>query len=113
MIRIYTDDRPVYVIEGHRDSATAILLGLDFIMLPYAGYKIKENISLVEEVSDRRLIFLVEDEAAYKCMLNVANILQTTARDIELKSLVSHVGKVDLSDYVQRFNSIKEVINDL
>ncbi len=113
LIRIYTDERAVYVIEGHRDSVTAILLGLDFIMLPYAGYRIKKNISLIKEVTDRRLIFLVEDEAAYKCMLNVASILKNTASDIELKNLVSHEGKVDLSDYVRKFNSIKEVINGL
>jgi len=112
-IRIYTEHRPIYVIEGHRDAAAAVLLGLDFIMLPYAGYRIKDNTFLIKEVAERRLIFLVEDEAAYKCMFSVASILKLTANYIELKCLVPHGGKVDLSDYVRRFNNIKEVINGL
>ena len=38
LVRIYSDNDPIFVLEGHKDSLTAILLGLDFIMLPYAGY---------------------------------------------------------------------------
>ena len=61
-VRIFTDNEPIMVIEGHKDSLTAILLGLDFIMLPYAGYRISDSSYLQDEVKDREVIFLVEDE---------------------------------------------------
>lgn len=112
-VRIFTDNEPIMVIEGHKDSLTAILLGLDFIMLPYAGYKISDPSYLQKEVKDRKVVFLVEDEAAYKCMTNVAVQISDTAKSILFKQLGCTDTKVDLSDYVQEFNTIQEVIDGL
>ena len=113
LVRIFTDNEPIIVIEGQKDSLTAILLGLDFIMLPYAGYKVSDPSYLQKEVKDRKVVFLVEDEAAYKCMKNVAVQLRDTAKSILLKQLSHTDTKGDLSDYVQYFNTIKEVKNGL
>ena len=113
LIRIFTDNEPIYVIEGHRDSLTAILLGLDFIMIPYAGFKLKETSSLLQDIENRNLIFLVEDIAAYKCMYRIANILQTAANSIKLKELGTGADKVDLCDFVWQHKSLKEVVYGL
>ncbi len=112
-VRIYTDKGIIYGIEGNRDALTAVLLGLDFIMLPYAGFRLKEPSVLQEEVSDRDLVFIVEDRAAYKCMTKVAGHLKETAKSICLIELSDTAEKVDLSDYVKNFKTIKEVIDGL
>ncbi len=113
LVRIFTDGKTIYVLEGHRDSLTAVLLGLDFIMLPYAGYRISNPSYLQKEVTDREVIFLVEDEAAYKCMKRVAEQLKPTAKKIQMKQLDKTDSKVDLSDFVNNFNTIQEVIDGL
>ena len=113
LLRIFTDRQTLYVIEGHRDSLTAVLLGLDFIMIPYAGFRLKDSAALREEVAGRNLVFIVEDEAAHECMKKVAEELKETARSIRFIQLDDTDGKVDLSDYVQRFNTIQEVLDGL
>ena len=113
-VRISTDDKPIYFIEGHKDSLAAILLGLDFVMLPNAGYKYEKYPSLSKEVEARDIIFLVEDEAAHKCMFPLSQVLAETAKSIILKSLSGQSdAKMDLSDYIQNFKTVKEVINGL
>lgn len=109
LVRIYTDNEPIYVIEGHRDSLTAVLLGLDFIMIPYAGFKLKEPEGLQKEVAGRDVVFLVEDGAAYKCMYEVAEQLKETANRIQLIELSDSDRKMDLSDFAQQYNHIQEV----
>ncbi len=114
LVRIYSDNAPIFVLEGHKDSLTAVLLGLDFIMLPYAGYRNSEQVDLQKEVLGRDVVFLVEDEPAYKCMKRVSRPFAETADSIVLKQLGGDTGiKVDLSDYIQQFNNIKEVANAL
>ncbi len=113
-VRIATDDKPIYFIEGHKDSLAAILLGLDFVMLPNAGYKYEKYPSLSKEVEARDIIFLVEDEAAHKCMFPLSQVLAETAKSIILKLLSGQSDeKMDLSDYIQNFKTVKEVINGL
>lgn len=113
LVRIYSDNDPIFVLEGHKDSLTAILLGLNFIMLPYAGYRNSEPVDLQEEVRDRNVVFLVEDKQAFDCMNKLAKPLSETAKSIVLKQLDSTETKIDLSDYVQNFSTIKEVRNGL
>jgi hypothetical protein len=113
LVRIYSDNDPIFVLEGHKDSLTAILLGLNFIMLPYAGYRNLEPVGLQEEVRDRSVVFLVEDKQAFDCMNKLAKPLSETAKSIVLKQLGDTGMKVDLSDYVQQFNSINGAYNGL
>ncbi len=112
-VRIFTDSAVIMVIEGQKDALTAILLGLDFIMLPYAGYRISDPSYLQKEIKGREVVFLVEDKAAHTCMEKTAEQFSDTAKKILLKELGSNDEKVDLSDYVQHFNTIQEVIDAL
>jgi hypothetical protein len=100
------------VIEGHRDMLSAILLGLDVIMLPYAGFRLKEPTAMQKEVASRDVVFIVEDEAAFKCMHRVAKSIQPYASAITMMSFAKG-RKVDLSDCVRTKNSIREVIDGL
>jgi len=111
-IRIFTDNETVYVVEGHRDSLTSVLLGLDFIMIPYAGFKLKDTESLMQEITGRKVVFIIEDKPAFKCMVEIAKAIEPVAKDIVMLQL-QEGDKMDLSDYVFTKNSIKEVLNGL
>lgn len=110
-VRIYRDDTPIYIVEGHHDMLTAILLGLDFIMLPTAGFYDISNI--IDAFIDSNLVFIVEDERAYRCMRGIALRIKDIAKRITLLELSCEQKKVDLSDYVKNFKTIEEVINGL
>ena len=112
-IIIYPDGKPIYFIEGIHDSHTATLLGINFVMIPYAGYKNQDSTLIQKEVTGRDVIFLVEDKAAYTCMLRLAKQIEDNAKSIKLKHLGNTDRKIDLSDYVKNFKSIKEVTDGL
>lgn len=104
-IRIFTDEQPVTIIEGHHDALTAALLGLDFIMIPTASYRGGiEN----DEVQGRDLLFIVEDIKAYLVMRRLAEELEPYASGISLKQL-RRGEKMDLSDLTEQSKSIQEV----
>ncbi len=109
-IRIYSDDRTVYIVEGHHDMLTAVLLGLDFIMIPTAGFK--DATLIKNEVVGRDVVFIVEDRPAFLCMSKLALAIEEVASSVVLKQLVQGQ-KFDLSDYVMTKNSIVEVHNGL
>ncbi len=111
-IRIFTDSETVYIVEGHRDSLTSVLLGLDFIMIPYAGFKLKDTESLIQEVTGRKVVFIIEDRSAFKCMMELAKAIEPVVEDIVMLQL-QEGNKMDLSDYVFTKNSIKEVHDGL
>lgn len=111
-IRIFSEDRTVYVVEGHRDSLTAVLLGLDFIMIPYAGFKLKDTALLRKEVSDRKVVFIIEDQAAFNCMCPLALAIEDISDEIVLIQLMTEE-KCDLSDFVMKNNCIEEMIYGL
>ena len=107
--RIYKDDAPIFIVEGHRDSLTAVLLGLNFIMLPTASYRGAEAVKKVL-TGDDEVIFLVEDRAAYTAMRPLAETI--TAGTIKLKQLQQGV-KMDLSDFTYTKHNIEEVVKCL
>jgi len=110
-MRIFTDNKPIYIVEGHRDSLTATLLGLDYIMLPSAGYKYRDK-SLLLVNEKRKIIALAEDKPAFDAMCLLMEKFGT-GNTLILESLGTKEKKVDLSDYVQGFKSIEEVCNEL
>lgn len=112
-VRIFTESNIIFVLEGQKDSLSGILLGLDFIMLPYAGYRNSNPVELQKEVAGRDVIFLVEDKAAYECMKRLVPAFEVTANSVVLRQLDGKGNKVDLSDYVHKFNNIQEVISGL
>ena len=112
-IRILDEQFPLYFVEGHHDMATAILLGINFVMVPSAGFRLSGYPSLKDVIENKDLIFLVEDERAHKCMRTLAEIFSESARSIRLKVLGEGTSKLDLSDYVEQHNSITEVKDGL
>jgi len=109
-VRIYSDNGTIYVVEGHHDMLVAVLLGLDFIMLPNAGFK--DATLIKNEVSGRDIVFIVEDRPAFLCMSKLALAIKEVASSVVLKQLAQGQ-KFDLSDYVMTKNSIEEVHNEL
>jgi hypothetical protein len=104
--RIYDTPKPVYIVEGARDSLTSILLGLNFIAIPTTSFK---NVELIKEVAkDSEVIFICEDLTGYKAMSNLS-------KEISNSRLITFVSspneKIDLSDLVMYCNSIEEVLN--
>lgn len=112
-VRILGDESPVFFVEGHHDMLTAILLGIDFVMVPSAGFKLSGYPSLQDVIIDRDIIFLVEDEQAHKCMRALAEAFSTSARSIRLKTLGEGTSKLDLSDYVDLHKNSTEAKDGL
>ncbi len=113
LMRLRDDNETLYIIEGHHDMLTAILLGIDFVMLPTAGFKLQHYPQLLQTVQGRDIVFLVEDEHAHKCMEALAVAFAENAASIRLKALGDDESKMDLSDYVETCQSIEEVKNGL
>lgn len=109
-IRIFSNKEPIFIVEGHHDALTAILLGLDFIMLPTASFKNQDLFA--EELNNREVVFIVEDSQAYYCMLTIAQQLTQHAKKIELIQLQKKQ-KMDLSDFCFLHRDIEEVQNGL
>jgi len=108
MHRIQKETDTVYIIEGHHDMLTAILLGISFIMLPTAGIKYKREIDDYL-MGNQKIVFLVEDKAAYNCMASIA--LNIKDREIiELKNISDTDSKKDLSDKIEEFKNKEEVM---
>jgi len=112
-VRICSDYDNIYIIEGHRDALTAILLGLDLVMIPTASFHLRDSTYLQNEIRNRNVVLLVEDESAYKCMRLIANSLSKNASRILITDLSVDESKLDLSDFVQNFQSIGEAVYEL
>jgi DNA primase len=105
--RIYADDKPVYIVEGARDALTSILLGLNFIAIPTTSFKNIEAIQSLLKPHDR-VILICEDLQGYKAMSNLSQNIPNS----RLVTFVSSPSeKIDLSDYVNKNNSIKGVLD--
>ena len=104
--RIYTDDKPVYIVEGARDVLTAILLGLDFVAIPTASFK---NYDAIRECikPGNELIYICEDKQGFKAMSRIQEHING-----KLLSFVTNKDeKIDLSDFVMSCKSISEVLD--
>ncbi len=112
-IRILEEKSPLFFVEGHHDMLTAILLGISFIMVPSAGFKLAKYPSLESEIKNKDIIFLVEDKQAYKCMCTLAKTFSRSAKSIRLKTLGNGILKLDLSDYTEQHQNIMEVKDGL
>lgn len=109
-VRVFTDNNPIYVIEGYHDLLVAILLGIDFIAIPNANFK---NLSYFDEhnFKDRTFVFICEDKTGYSGMHNIAKYLASKAMLIDLIQLNNtHNSKLDLSDFIINFNDISGAI---
>ena len=112
-LRILSPDRPIYGVEGHHDMLSALLLGIDFIMLPTAGYRLREAEKLKQMIEERQLVFLVEDKPAFTCMGNLAHELEDAVSSIVLRTFNDGSSKMDLSDFLFSQPGIKEALHAL
>ena len=110
--RIRTANQPIYVIEGHRDKLTALLLGLDFIMIPYAGFQLKNTDAFKQLIANRKVVYIVEDKHAFKCMSNIALSTESVTEQTILWQ-PKRGEKMDLTDLAYQHNTIVEVLNAL
>jgi hypothetical protein len=104
--------KPIYILEGQHDHLTAILLGIDFIAIPSAGYKPKpEDV----ELTRGRYLFLIADidgGAGINAMERYATAADGVARveciiDIRRflysQGIENHTEKIDFSDVVELY----------
>lgn len=115
LIRVYSDTGKIFFVEGHHDALTALLLGIDFVMIPSSGYRCNNPEILSEIVKGMEIVFLVEDKSAYSCMYRLAEQVVEMAYSVTMKQLGQAVigNKVDLSDFVESCSSQSEVYDDL
>jgi len=107
--RVYSDDKPVYVVEGARDALTSILLGLNFVAIPTTSYKNIEDMRAYIKPYDE-VIFICEDMQGYKAMKLLSESIE--AHSIVLKTFVTKQDeKIDLSDFVMSCKCLEEVQN--
>jgi hypothetical protein len=107
--RIYSETKPIYIIEGMRDALTAVLLGLNFIAIPTTSFKNFEDINSVINKDDE-VVLLCEDMQGYKAMKLIEPRLHT--KNVRLICLISSKNtKIDLSDFVMQNKSIEGVLN--
>lgn len=106
-------NKPLFVLEGSHDALTGVLLGIDFIALPSAGYKIKSSdLGLLKE----RNIFLLADidknETGLKAMEALAQMTEPIAKNaliVDIRrflyaaSVAYSTDKIDFSDAVELY----------
>lgn len=131
LIRDRLDISPLWIVEGHHDGLTAILLDVDriqsfnFIMVPTASYPAFTPEEL-EHLAGRDVFFLPDigdkDETGLKCMRRLAKQAADTARNCKLVNLagfLEYTGKkpegekLDLSDAVAHFDNLEEFTGTL
>jgi len=113
LISIKSDVNHVYIVEGHHDMLTAVLLGIDVLMIPTVNYK-KFTDSEVSILQGRDVILIADyssdDDKGIKCMRNLALQVDDVASATKVFSLpkflenenISFTGtKLDLSDVVE------------
>ena len=110
IMRIKSVYAPVYIIEGHHDALSAILLDIDdvdtfnFIMIPTVGYKVFNDTEL-EALAGRNVYFLPDlgdkDGGSIKCMTQLAE---------QVKGIAAHTRVVNLKGFLEENDVI--VVND-
>ncbi|WP_292660240.1 hypothetical protein [Nitratifractor sp.] len=105
----------LHVIEGHRDALTATLLGINWIMLPTASWRMRDRsveavARAAHECGGHLIRFWAEDTAAYDAMRPFAErIGQRFNVEIRTYPGVESGKKLDLSDFTAKHSSIREV----
>lgn len=112
LISIKSDVNHIYIVEGHHDFLTAVLLGIDVLMIPTVNYKKFTEYEL--SVLKNRDVILIADydknnSQGVECMIKLALQIDEVASAAKVFSLpkflesdnISFTGtKLDLSDVV-------------
>lgn len=113
LANITSENNHIYIVEGHHDFLTAILLGIDVLMIPTVNYKsfTDYEISLLK---NRDVIFIADykkdDFSGVDCMRNLAKQIGSIVKNAKVFSLPlflenEHIdftgNKLDLSEVVE------------
>lgn len=110
---ITSKDNHIYIVEGHHDFLTAVLLNIDVLMIPTVNYK-SFNDYEVSLLKNRDVIFIADykddDMSGVEIMRTLAKQIGSVARNAKVFSLplflesenISFTGnKLDLSEVVE------------
>ena len=116
----------IYVVEGHHDFLTAVLLDIDVLMIPTVNYKAFNEYE-VSLLKNRDVIFIADykedDFSGVDAMRNLAKQIGADARNAKVFSLplflesenIPFIGdKLDLSEVVELWtNGLKTFVTTL
>ncbi len=125
---IKSKDNLIYIVEGHHDFLTAVLLDLDVLMIPTVSYK-SFNEYEVSLLKNRDVIFIPdyaikndkEDLTGVECMRKLALQIDSVVRNTKIFSLVKFLenenitftgNKLDLSEVVELWSSTLEAFTN-
>jgi hypothetical protein len=113
LLSIKSDNNHIYIVEGHHDFLTAVLLDIDVLMIPTVNYK-SFNEYEISLLKNRDVIFIPDfkedDLSGVDAMRNLAKQIGAVARNAKVFSLplflesesISFTGnKLDLSEVVE------------
>ena len=113
LMSIKSDVNHIYIVEGHHDYLTAVLLGIDVLMIPTVNYKKFTGYELAA-LKNREVILIPDHDftnnKGVECMRNLALQVDEVARATKVFNLpkfledenISFTGtKLDLSDVVE------------
>ena len=116
LVDITSEDKHIYCVEGHHDLLTALLIGIDVLMIPSVNYK-SFNDYEVSLLKNRDVIFIADykndDLSGVNVMRKLALQVDDIARNTKVFSLpkflkdenISFTGsKLDLSEVVELWN---------
>ena len=97
IVRVRLDNKPIYVIEGHHDSLTSVLMGINFIMLPTVNYTqfTEQDVSMM---IDREVIFMPDIGDGNKSIDAMLSM-----RD-QVKDITSKTAIINLLTFLSSFN---------
>ncbi len=104
---------PIYVVEGHHDYLTAILLGINVLMIPTVGYRSYTEYEL--SLFRNREVYLIPDlkigcTRGIRCMENLENQIKSIAKHskviiikdmLDLMDISFNADTLDFSDVVE------------
>ncbi len=113
IVSITDSSSPVYVVEGHHDLLTAILTGINVLMIPTVGYKTFNNREL-SILKDKTVVFLPDLKRGDSKGMDTMNILSEQVIDsvksvnvvsvkkiLDLMEIPFTSDSIDLSDVVE------------
>ncbi len=122
IVSIVDDREPVYILEGHHDLLTAILLGINVLMVPTVGYKVF-NAHELSVLSGKDVVFLpdmainnTQSADAMEELYDQAESIAKSVNMISVAKILDHANipfdsdKADLSEIVEHWDeSIKAI----
>lgn len=118
--------RHIYVVEGHHDYLTAILLGIDVLMIPTVNYRLFTDYEM-SILKNRDVIFIPDWEEDKMSGVDTMSVLAQQASDVarnakvfslplflEKQSITFESKKLDLSEVVELWdNELGSFVNIL